>query len=77
VESVRVIETRNGEAVWDGTDEMFHLLDHLTAERAYAWAHDTDAAGKARYVAVLHAPPLDSPQAAVRAAVVAEYRENT
>ena len=42
--------------------------------RAYAWAHESDAGGR-RYVAVLHVPPVDSPRAAVRAAIVQEARE--
>ena len=73
VESVRVTETWQGETVWDGTVEVFDLLDHPTAERAYAWAHETDEGGT-RYVAVLHETPIDSPQAAVRAAIVSEHR---
>lgn len=51
VESVRVIEVFRGETVWDGQVEVFDLIDHPTAKRAYAWAHETDAGGP-RYVAV-------------------------
>ena len=71
VETVEVIETFEGETVWDGTVEVFDLIDHSTAERAYAWAHETDD-GKTRYVAVLHEGPVDSPETAVRAAIAAE-----
>lgn len=74
VESVHVHETWQGETVWDGTVEVFDLLDHPTAKRAYAWAHETDEGGT-RYVAVLHEGPIDSPRAAVQAAVVAEIKE--
>ena len=74
MESVRVTETWQGETVWDGTVEVFDLLDHPTAERAYAWAHEADSGGT-RYVAVLNEPPIYSPQAAVQAAVVAEVKE--
>ena len=75
VESVRVTETFEGETVWDGTVEVFDLIDHPTAGRAYAWAHGTDE-GKVRYVAVLHKPPVDSAAAAVRALIAAEAMRN-
>jgi hypothetical protein len=75
VESVPVTETREGETAWDGVVEVFDLIDHSTAERAYAWAHAVDESDKRRFVAVLHEGPIDSPQEAVRAAIVQEYRE--
>ena len=71
VESVPVTETFQGETVWDGVVEVFRLLEH-PAGKAYAWSHEADSGGT-RYVAVLHAPPVDSPEKAVRAALVAEY----
>lgn len=71
VETVEVIESFGGETVWEGTVEVFDLIDHPTAQRAYAWAYETDE-GKLRYVAVLREPPVDSPEAAVRAAIAAE-----
>lgn len=74
VESVRVTETFQGKTVWDGTVEVFDLIGHPTAKRAYAWAHETDQ-GKMRYVAVLREGPVDSPQKAVRAAIVAEVKK--
>jgi len=71
-ESVPVKETFNGETVWDGVVEVFTLPEHA-AGKAYAWRHESDAGGW-RYVAVLHKPPVDTPQRAVQAAIVAEYR---
>ena len=75
VETVSIHETFEGETVWQGEVEVFDLLGHPTARRAYAWAHETDD-GKTRYVAVLHEGPVDSPRAAVQAAIVAEHMEN-
>jgi hypothetical protein len=74
VESVPVRETFQGQVVWDGTVEVFDLTGHATASRAYAWSHEADSGGR-RFVAVLHAPPVDTPLKAVRAALVAEHRE--
>ena len=74
VESVPVTETFQGQTVWNGTVEVFDLHGHATATRAYAWSHAVDDSEKRRYVAVLHEGPIDSPQAAVRAAIVQESR---
>jgi len=74
VESVRVVEYFDGAVAWQGVVEVFDLIDHPTAERAYAWAHETDE-GKIRYVAVLHKPPVDTPGAAVRALIAAEQQK--
>jgi hypothetical protein len=73
VESVPVREMFHGQVVWDGTVEVFDMTGHATASRAYAWSHEADSGGR-RFVAVLHAPPVDSPLKAVRAALVAEHR---
>jgi hypothetical protein len=74
--SVRVKETFGGQTVWDGVVEVFHLEGHPKASKAYAWAHDTDdPLHPKRHVTVLHIPPVTSPELAVRAAIVKEYRE--
>jgi hypothetical protein len=73
VESVAVRETHEDTVVWDGEVQVFELVEHPTAARCYAWSHATTGARR-RFVAVLHAPPVDSPRAAVRAAIVQEHR---
>jgi hypothetical protein len=65
----RVVETFQGETAWEGEVLIFELLDHPTAQRCYAWSVDTDI------TAVLHTGPVDSPLAAVRAAIAAEEPE--
>lgn len=72
-ESVPVTEVFQGETVWDGVVEVFDLSEH-PAGKAYAWSHESDSGGR-RYVVVLHAPPVSTPQKAVQAALVQEYRE--
>lgn len=69
-----VVETSQGETVWKGEVEIFALIDHPTAKRCFAWAHETDE-GK-RYVAVLELPPVTSAQTAVRAAIVNEIKKH-
>src|SRR5438105_8328058 len=75
IESVPVKETHQGKTVWEGIVEVFDLHDHPKASRAYAWAHETDNPERPnRHVAVLHLGPVTSPQEAVRAAIVQEFR---
>ncbi len=74
-ESVRVTERWDDEVVWDGVVEVFDLIGHETALRAYAWSHVLDDSEKRRLLVVLHEGLVDSPATAVRAAVVAEVRE--
>ncbi len=76
VEAVPVTETFEGETVWEGVVQVFDLIDHPKAKRAYAWSHETDE-GKRRYVAVLHSGGIDSPVNAVKAAIVADYQKGS
>ncbi len=66
-----------GQTVWDGDVEVFELQDHPKAKKCYAWAH---AGGEndhsLRYIAVLGIPPVTSPSAAVKAAVVSESQHD-
>jgi len=74
LESVPVQEVFQGKTVWEGEVQIFSLSDHPTASRCYAWSYETER-GKRKFFAVLHQGPVDSPQAAVRAAIVAEHQE--
>ncbi len=74
VESAPVKEMFEGKVVWEGTVQVFELQGHPIATRCYAWSYPTKE-GKRQFVAVLHQEPVDSPQAAVRAAIVREYRK--
>jgi hypothetical protein len=76
VESVPVTETFHGQTVWEGHVEVFCLIGHPKAQRCYAWTHSEGQAGE-RSVAVLEMPPVDSPQSAVRAAIVAESKKKS
>lgn len=74
VEAVPVVETFNGETVWDGTVAVFDLDGCRNATRAYAWSSPIEGSKKRRFFAVLHLGGIRSPQDAVRAAIVAETR---
>src|SRR5438128_12672970 len=73
-QSVPVRETFDGKPVWEGVVHVFDLAGHPTATRAYAWSSPIEGSTKRRFFAVLHQPPVDSPQAAVRVAIVAEHK---
>lgn len=74
VQSVPVSEVFNGATVWEGVVHVFEIEGHPTATRAYAWSSPIDGEERRRFFAVLHQPPVTSPAAAVRAAIVAEHR---
>jgi hypothetical protein len=73
VKTVPVKETHHGQTAWEGEVEVFDLHDHPKASRVYAWAHETDAGGT-RHITVLHIPPVISPETAVQAAIIQEYK---
>lgn len=74
-ESVPIKEVWKGETIWDGVVEVFDLHDHPKTDTAYAWSHETDDPDKPkRHVTVLHMHPALSPLAAVKVAIVQEYR---
>ena len=60
IERARVEEDFQGERVWEGEVLVFAIRGHPTASKCYAWEVD------GRVTAVLHEPPVNSPQAAVR-----------
>lgn len=71
--SVPVHETYQGKVVWDGDVEVFLLIDHPPAKRAYAWSKDEF--GETLHVVILGIPPINSPVDAVRAAIIEEARQ--
>lgn len=71
----RVIETYQGKAVWDGQVATFKLDGHQNASQCFAWSLPGECTKGRRYYAVLCAPPVDTPSAAIRAAIVSEYRK--
>lgn len=76
VESVPVHEVFQGKTAWQGVVEVFDLTGHPKAKRAYAWSHlDGDKDQSTRYVAVLEIPPVESPQTAVRASILADINK--
>ncbi|MCU1264741.1 MAG: hypothetical protein JWM21_1059 [Acidobacteria bacterium] len=69
VETVPVVETFNGQTIWEGEVEVFDLHEHPTASRLYAWAHDTDDPEHPKR------PPAITPRKAVQVLIASDVRE--
>jgi len=74
VESVPVKEVFEGQAAWEGKVEVFDLVGHPEAKRAYAWTHRDGDENKT--VVVLQIPPVDSPQSAVKVVIASKARSD-
>ena len=71
-----VNETFQGQTVWQGDVEVFELVGHPKAKRAYAWSYATEGT-KRRYIAVLELGPVKDAVTAVRAAIAADAKRGT
>jgi hypothetical protein len=75
IEDVTVIEKFGEKTVWSGVVSVFSLEGHRRADKCYAWSSPIEGSTKRRYYAVLHIPPVDSPEKAVMAAIVFDHKE--
>jgi hypothetical protein len=73
-ESAAVGEMFDDRSVWGGVVHVFDLEGHPTATRAYAWSAPIEGSSRRKFFAVLHVPPMDSPEKAVRAAMITQQR---
>jgi hypothetical protein len=76
MEDVVVVEKFGKETVWSGTVSVYELKGHPKATKAYAWSSPLEGSTKRRYYAVLHIPPVDSPEKAVRASIVGDSKRS-
>ena len=75
-ETVPIHEIFPGQSVWKGEVEVFDLHGHPKANRAYAWSHREGPNNESeRFVAVLEVPPVNSPETAVRASIIADAQK--
>jgi hypothetical protein len=72
-ETVHVREVHAGQLLWEGDIEVFQLVKHPKAKKAYAWSEATTGA-KRRFFAVLHVVGVDTPVAALRASILADAK---
>jgi hypothetical protein len=74
LQTVPVIEQFQGETIFQGDVEVFDLVGHPKATRGYGWGYTATEGGGRRYFTVLELPPVDSPQTAVKAAIMSEIK---
>lgn len=70
---VIIHEDFNGKTVWEGSVSVFSV-DHPDADICYAWSSPVEGSDRRKFYAVLHIPPVDSPEKAVRASIVADHK---
>lgn len=73
-ESVPVKEEFRGQNAWEGVVHVFHIEGHPEATICYAWSSPIEGSDKRKFYAGLHKSPVDSPETAVRASIVADYQ---
>lgn len=74
LEEVAVIEKYGPNTVWEGVVYVFRISGHPQTDKCYAWYSDIPETGKRKYYAVLHIPPIDSPEKSVRASIVVDNK---
>jgi hypothetical protein len=75
LEDVMVVEKFGEKTVWSGVVSVFEIKGHPQTTKCYAWSSPIEESTKCRYFAILHVPPIDSPEKAVRAAIVHDHKE--
>jgi hypothetical protein len=67
------VELFQGRTAWQETVEVFDLIGHPKAKRAYAWQYEEGRETKT--IIALEIPPVDSAQTAVKVAIAATARK--
>jgi hypothetical protein len=76
LETVPITERFQGQTVWEGEVEVFHLPEHPKTETLYAWGYsENDDERELKAVTVLAIPPITTPRRAVQAYIASQYRK--
>jgi hypothetical protein len=75
IEEVAVIEKYGSSTAWEGIVHVFKISGHPLTDICYAWSSSIEGSTKRRYYAVLKISPIDSPEKAVRASIVHDYKK--
>ena len=71
VGSVPVHEVFQGKTLWQGDVEVFDLIDHPKAKRAYGWTHGDPE----EFITILELPPVTDAQSAVKVGVAYQIKK--
>ena len=69
--TVYVKEEFDGKTLWEGDVEVFSLFGHPKAKFCYGWSYGEPE----EFICVLELPPVDSPQAAVKAGLARQVNQ--
>jgi len=73
-ESTEIHEEFEGQPVWQGEVHTFTIEGHPDTDTCYAWSSPIEGSSKRKFYAVLKISPVDTPEAAVRASIVSDNR---
>ena len=73
-ESVPVKDEFDGRTTWEGIVHVFDLIDHPESNKCYAWSSPIEGSENRKFYAVLHIPPVRSPERAIRASIIKDFR---
>jgi len=76
-ETASVVERFGLETVWSGQVHSFRIRGHPKANLCYAWTSPIKRGEKIKHYTVLCIPPIDSPEKAVRAAIINDQKQKT
>ena len=74
IENVVIVEKFCDETAWSDIVSVYELKGHPQATRAYAWSSPIEGSTKRGYHAMLHIPPIDSAEKAVRASIMQDQK---
>jgi hypothetical protein len=74
IEDVIVLEKFGADTVWEGIVSVFEIKGHNKVDKCYAWSSPIEGSTKRRFYAVLKIPPVDSPEKAIRASIIQEFK---
>ena len=69
-----VVSRRAQAFIWEGWVHVYTLVGHASASLAYSWSYPIEGSEKRGFVAVLAGGKIDSPAAAVRAALLEQAK---
>jgi len=73
VAAVPVLPQHYGQTAGEGEVQVIDLIGHASGQRADVWSHETEG-GWSTLLAVFYIAPVDSPAAAVPAAIVDDHQ---
>lgn len=75
IEGIAVIEKYGPKTVWRGIVHNFKIEGNAKTDTCYAWSSPIEGSTKKRYYTVLKIPPIDTPEKAIRASIVADLKK--